>query len=1131
MRLAIAVGSVLLGLYLLLGRAAFAWSAEPCAPVVGRLASVQGIVDVQRSGGMHWHRARLNEVVCQGDSVRAGVHSRAELALVNEAVLRLDQNSVVRLTDIVKPIKKRSFFSLVKGALQSFSRHPRHFTINTPYLNGTIQGTEFVFRVADHRTTLTVFEGIVKASNPQGSVEVTRGHAAVARQGQAPQLRTVVHPRNASEWAMYYPPVVALNGASAPSFAALQSVPLDQRHAEFYLKRAALLLSVGQVSAARKDIDRALSMNPKAGLAYALRAVIEVVANQRTAALADARHGVTLDPKLAATHIALSYALQSQFKIHGARDTMLAATAAQPRDALAWSRLAELELMLGNNGQALLNAHKAAAINPHLARTETTLGFAALADFHIHEARGAFRKAIVLESSDPLPHFGLGLSEIKLGHVKQGTSDIEVAVGLDGRSALLRAYLGKAYFAEKREPLDAQQFHFAEQLDPLDPTAYLYDGILKQTQNDPVGAMHDVQRSIELNGNRAVYRSRLLLDKDRAARGTSLSRVYRDLGFTQLGVNEAAQSLALDPANASAHRFLSDTYEGVRRRGIARLSDLLQAQMLQSVNIDPLQPSISQANLNIVTLGGPANAGFNEFTPLFDTNHAKIDMAGFGGTQGTRSNELVASALYGRYSLSAGAFSYQTDGWRPNNALDEHVQNAFAQVAVTDALNVQAAFQHATSTSGDLAFNFDPNNFSANETNVSSQSTARFGLRYSPAANSSFLFSYIHNRSSYGANGVDYAPFEPPSGMPPSLVALLSGSINTIPYQNAIDYNGDQVEAQYILEHRRNNFVVGAALNDTTVNKDTSSSITNSVLGALAAPTTNTEFKIRDPQAYAYANIKTGAAWNWTVGASYNDFEQGTLHETSFNPKLGVQWQVAKGVRLRAAAFQIIKPALANDRTLEPTQIAGFNQFFDDINGTKSRRYAVGLDWQVTPSLASGAEFTWRKLEVPTQLSAGWVFENQDEQYHRLYLYWTPTDRVAVHTDLSYDLYRDRGTISTSAKTPQEVKTISLPLGVRYFTPSGWFIGATGTLVQQRVVRAPGSQLASAAGRDSFFIVNTAIGYRLPKRRGIFSVGVKNLFNRSFEYQDNSYREASQIPTIGPYFPTRTILGRFAVTF
>ena len=47
--------------------------------------------------------------------------------------------------------------------------------------------------------------------------------------------------------------------------------------------------------------------------------------------------------------------------------------------------------------------------------------------------------------------------------------------------------------------------------------------------------------------------------------------------------------------------------------------------MLQDVNINPVQPSLSETNLNIVTLGGPAQPGFNEFTPLFERNEAQFN--------------------------------------------------------------------------------------------------------------------------------------------------------------------------------------------------------------------------------------------------------------------------------------------------------------------------------------------------------------------------------------------------------------------------------------------------------------------------------------------------------------------------
>lgn len=1123
-------------------------AAEPCDAIVGRLVDVEGRIEIQRTGGSRWIPAKLNDVLCKGDTVRAAERSRAAAALVNDAILRIDQKTTIRLINIQgaqgKP-EERSLLGLVQGAIQSFSRKPRRLEVSTPYLNGAIEGTEFVMRVAANQTILTVFEGTVRASNPRGAVAVTSGQSVAAEVGGAPQPRTVVRPRDAAQWALYYPPVLAVVGGGAQripadlpaplrsaleragradvsgAFAALSEVAEADRAARFHVLRAALFLSVGRVDSARADIEKALSLDPKAGPALALRSVINVAQNQTAQALADAHQAVALSPDASAPRIALSYAQQAGFRIPQARDTLLEAVQREPDDALAWARLAELWLMLGRRDRAMEAAQRASDLAPDLGRVQIALGFAALAEFRTAEAAAAFKRAIERNSADPLPRLGLGLAEIASGRLAEGRRHLEVAVALDGSNALLRAYLGKGYFEERRTPLDGEQFAIAKDLDPLDPTAFLYDGIRKQTQNQPVGALRDVEDSIARNDNRAAYRSRLLLDKDRAARGTSLARVYSDLGFPQRGINEAAASLGLDPADASAHRFLSDTYRNIRRREIARVSELLQAQLLQDININPVQPSLSEANLNIVTLGGPSSAGFNEFTPLFQRNQTKFDVAAFGGSNSTAGGETVVSALYDRFSVSAGAFTYETDGWRPNNGLEQDAYSVFAQAAVTDKLNVQAEFRRRESTEGDLAFNFDPDGFLQDQTIERDQDTARIGLRYSSTPHSHFLFSAIRNDRDESLDKMEEQPPDPTFGIP--FIATNRSKVND---------KADQIEAQYILQSDRFNLVVGAARSESERRFDEDVLVTHQMFGTVVSVQRTTNRETEQPRAYVYTDINTMPETTWTVGASYDEYEQGALEETSFNPKLGVQWDVTDEVRLRAAAFKILKPALANNRTLEPTQIAGFNQLFDDINGTKSERYGAGVDWRPSRDVAGGAELTWRSLDEPLFESRGatWVFEEREEQSHRVYLDWTPTDRIAVHTELVYDLYESESGIATEFDSlPEEVETVSLPIGVRYFDPSGVFAGASATFVDQEVTRA--ASATQASGSDRFFVVNGVLGYRFAKRRGIVSLEVMNLFDTDFQYQDDSYREFRDEPSIGPYFPERTILGRIALSF
>ena len=67
-----------------------------------------------------------------------------------------------------------------------------------------------------------------------------------------------------------------------------------------------------------------------------------------------------MSPDSAAAKIALSYAQQASFQIVEARDTLLNAVEQQPENALAWARLAELQLMSGNRTESQQAAEKAA---------------------------------------------------------------------------------------------------------------------------------------------------------------------------------------------------------------------------------------------------------------------------------------------------------------------------------------------------------------------------------------------------------------------------------------------------------------------------------------------------------------------------------------------------------------------------------------------------------------------------------------------------------------------------------------------------------------------------------------------------------------------------------------------------
>ena len=171
---------------------------------------------------------------------------------------------------------------------------------------------------------------------------------------------------------------------------------------------------------------------------------------------------------------------------------------------------------------------------------------------------------------------------------------------------LSAAILAKPTTKRNASALDEREYAIAKELDPKDPTPWFYDAIAKQTTNRPVEALQNMEKAIELNNNRLVYRSRLLLDSDLAARSAALGRIYTDLGFQQLGLVEGWKSVNTDPTNFSAHRLLADTYSDLPRHEIARVSELLQSQLLQPINITPIQPRLAESNLFLISAQGPA---------------------------------------------------------------------------------------------------------------------------------------------------------------------------------------------------------------------------------------------------------------------------------------------------------------------------------------------------------------------------------------------------------------------------------------------------------------------------------------------------------------------------------------------
>ena len=240
-----------------------------------------------------------------------------------------------------------------------------------------------------------------------------------------------------------------------------------------------------------------------------------------------------------------------------------------------------------------------------------------------------------------------------------------------------------------------------------------------------------------------------MLDQDLAARSASLARIYSELGFEQRAMVEGWKSLDDDPSNYSAHRLLADLYSALPRHEEARTSELLKSQLLQPINITPVQPQLAESDLRIYEGTGPASPSFNEYNHLFNRNRASLQASGVWGENGILGNELTGNLVYNRFSLSLGQFFYESDGFRDNNDQQKEIYNLFVQASPSYRTSLQAELRYTDTEYGDLPLRFDPDNIDETLRQRDRVRLARVGLHHAFSPRSDTLLSLIYGHGVY----------------------------------------------------------------------------------------------------------------------------------------------------------------------------------------------------------------------------------------------------------------------------------------------------------------------------------------------------------------------------------------------
>jgi Tfp pilus assembly protein PilF len=1170
-------------------------SGQPAASTEIRIVAIEGVVEVSPRNATTWVPTTVTNLALNPyDRVRTGRNSRMTLRWSDKSVVPVSALTELQILPPREP-KAESGLHLFRGILSFFHRdQPGRIRVITSGAEAGVEGTEFVLAVdtsgPTEITTMSVIDGTVRFYNNHGSLILTNLQRAAVQTGAAPVRTPAFVANNVLQWCFYYPAVLDLHelpltkeeetalGASLRAYragdllAALHNYPAGRQPGSDAerLYYAALLLSVGQV----EETENALSLLSTAApteriqrLATALRQLIAAVKREANPS--------TVPPQLSTELMAASYYEQSlahrETSLRTALDLARRAATNSPDFGFAWERVAELEFSFGRTDRALEALDRSLALSPRNAQAFVLKGFLLAAENKESEATWWFEDALTLDPSLGNAWLGRGLCRIRRGNLIEGREDLLVAAAIEPQRALLRDYLGKAYAEEGDYPRAAKELEIAKRLDKNDPTAWLYSALLNQQYNRINEAIRDLERSQELNDNRSVYRSSLLLDQDRAVRSANLAGIYRDAGMFDQSVREASRAVSYDYANYSAHLFLANSYDELRdpnrinlRFETAAESEYLMANLLSPAAAGTLSQPVSQ----------------QDYTKLFQRDRLGLSSFTEYLSRGAWTENGAQYGTFGNSSYSLAANYHSDPGQHSNGDFEERILSAEFKQQLTpkDTAFFQAIDYQASG--GDPGLFYDPTQPFPQGPNPE--------LRTRETQEPILALGYHHEWAPgmhtivLGTRLTDRISVDNPAQISLLVDRTPDGLDYVEPFLISQTYQSDlkiyTAEVQQIWQVDRHLTILGALYQNG--NFDTK----NLQLGPYG--TENSQFITPTPDTPAqdanfvvdFERVTFYGYHQWQIfdplylvgGISYDkvkfptNFRAAPISsqqqtEDLIAPKAGIIWTPWTNGVLRGAYTRSLSGA-SIDQTfrLEPTQVAGFLQSFrsvtpESIGGAKAGAtfdtYAAAFEQKFSTGTYLGLTAELLKSEVERALGEFEFNPNPGEpafvgatpdkiNYQEKSLLLTVNQLLgdawslgALYRLSRADLWESYPEVLpvVDAQDPALLKGFrrnqhldailhELLLYGIYNHPSGFF----GRFEAVWYSQSNGGYAVELAG-DNFWQLNGFIGYRFPRRKAELEIGLLNLTDQ--DYRLNPLNLYNELPR------NRTFVARLRLSF
>lgn len=1054
-----------------------------------------------------------------------------ELAVADPGLvaLQLSDGSYVRVPSGSKmrfPGEERSI-GLLAGVMHFFSHSEQHPTVVTEHVTAAIRGTEFTAAIGDQETTIWVFSGAVEGASPGGTASLHSGQGARFKRGAAPQLFAVLSSERAVQWSLFTPilgvdhdlalferggelerQAVAKMRAGDP-VGALMVLPKDGGEicSSVVILRARLHVLLGNAekgsqalaACVSRSIIRGDSHAPQFALAAATLSLVSLMRGDTARANDLSQRAVAVDGELASVKIARSFLLQETGDLEGALAAVGEVDVHSDPDLRA--RRAEVLFMFGKVPQARAILEGLPARSWY---ADTVLGFVLLADRSFDDARSAFERAAEAESGAGLPQLGLGLLAVHGGDLVAGRRHFERATALEPSRALYRSYLAKSYFESDTYAPAAPEYERAMELDPNDPTPYLYRSFMRLAENRPIEALRDIEGARDRSEKRSVYRSRMLLDQDAAVQSASLARTYRDLGFVERGKIEAIAAMTADYQNASAHRLLSEIQDNVFSAD-ASLSERRIADLFAPLSI------------NVVDSIG-SSVSLNEYSSLFERDGRRTGVSSsFASFQDIGKTGVFSAHKEGNVVTGLSATGVISNG------LDTSPRSSEGRAAAS--LQAQPSWANRFFVEGRGVFGEDSDKVDTSHFDTGSFSAGALH-RFSPDVSAIFQSSFERGREKFQQRSIDddvALSLQADGVREDYIVATLAdASINR--------YSSLWVNEGQLIARTGNVSSLFTVRSATTSNDSYDNRLIledeTGILDGQEIPLTSSAPAHLQSEVVSYlGTITLTKEMFLNVGGSYEQVEWSGFEEPPFdansssrsrvNPKVGLLYRPSATIMYRIGYGESLGKGMQADlASVEPTLIGGITQRFNDAPGTFARNFGAGVDLQPWKNgyLGTGCIRRWLdegqsggiyslNIDFDDNLVERGIqrfplsYSSIDQDFVNSYWYQVVDNQWVLGVDYRYAM-ETRGDEGDIELRDQRAKGFS-----RYFLTNGVFLQGSSTYLHQ----GRRNRLDVLGDSASGWIFGAGVGYRLPTRHGLLLAEFDNIFGQDFNLSQALY--------------------------